>query len=214
MKPSKTAWLVTPQAPDSIFGGLGSISGNDTIIAVDGGLKRCIELGLKADYLCGDLDSIATELYATMQPHRIWRFPERKNETDTELAIIKAMEKGAQKIIVLNAMQGRVDHILGLIQNLCFGFQNGIDIAIETSCQRVFFLPKVWKAQGFEGCLLSLIAFGGDAIFTSSSGLSWPLDGLTLKPELSRGISNEIISNQLSIKVADGRALAILTKSG
>lgn len=59
MKSLPTAWLITPQAPDCTWSGYDAIEPQDLVIAIDGGLLRCMELRLKVDYLCGDMDSIA-----------------------------------------------------------------------------------------------------------------------------------------------------------
>lgn len=208
------AWLITPQAPSEIWSGYSGIEADDLVVAVDGGLRRCKELGLIPLYLCGDLDSVRDQELQGFPEERIWAFPTDKDETDTELAMLKCLELGYTQIVICNDMQGRIDHGLGLIQNLRLGFLKGLDIRIETSFQRLWFLPPVWEAEGLRGCLLSLVTFGESAVFSHSEGLKWPLDGLELKPELSRGISNLIISERASIRLTGGPVLAILSKRG
>ncbi len=70
MKPPSKAWLITPQAPPESWKGYQGISPEDLIIAVDGGLKRCLELAWEPHYLCGDLDSVDEGLIASYPPGR------------------------------------------------------------------------------------------------------------------------------------------------
>lgn len=214
MNPPAKAWLITPQAPPKTWKGYGSIAPGDLIIAVDGGLKRCLDLAWEPQYLCGDLDSLDVNMVAYLPENQIWRFLADKNETDTELALLKCMELGIRDVVICNDMSGRVDHLLGLVQNLLLAFKHGIRARIYTGGQELFFLPSEWGADGLEGYLISLIAWEREARFESSEGLKWDLTGLCLKPDLSRGISNEIVSERVSIKLASGQALAVLTEIG
>ncbi|HOH78749.1 MAG TPA: thiamine diphosphokinase [Candidatus Cloacimonadota bacterium] len=214
MKPPSKAWLITPQAPPESWKGYQGISPEDLIIAVDGGLKRCLELAWEPHYLCGDLDSVDEGLIASYPTGQIWRFPREKNETDTELALRKCMELGIRDLLICNDLSGRADHALGLVQNLLLAHKQGLQAKILTGGQELFFLPPLWEITGRKGCLLSLIAWEGEARFEASEGLKWDLSGLALRTELSRGISNEITSETVSIRLASGLALAVLTEIG
>lgn len=214
MKASSRAWLITAHAPGQVYSGFESIASQDIIIAVDGGLELCLEKGLEVDYLCGDLDSVRPELVAQLPPERIWRFNANKNETDTELAILNCIRLGISEMVILNDMGGRVDHALGLIQNLLFAHLQQVSIRLETQDQQIFFLPEFWEARGLQGCLLSLLAHNEEAVFAMSEGLKWDLSKLSLRPGLSRGISNEIISDYVCIHKSLGQVLAVLTKIG
>jgi len=211
---NKTAWIITPWAPDTLFDSYQAISSSDIIIAVDGGLERCLALELEADYLCGDLDSLDASLVQTFPQEKTWRFPEDKNETDTELALMKIQEVGIRKAVICNDMQGRVDHVLGLIQNLQWAHLHDIDACVQSESQKLFIIDNSFHAKGYKGCLLSLVALKQAAHFKCSSGLKWDLKGLTLEPHLSRGISNQITADNLQIELAEGAVLATITKRG
>ncbi|NLK49212.1 MAG: thiamine diphosphokinase [Candidatus Cloacimonetes bacterium] len=212
MKSLPTAWLITPQAPDWTWSGYDAIQPQDLVIAIDGGLLRCMELGLKVDYLCGDMDSIADGWQQHISPDRVWRFDPYKNETDNELAIQRLLQMNFQRMQIINNMGGRVDHLLGLIQNLLYAHRQGVMACLENANQRAFFLPRKWQAMGLKGCKLSLVAYGTSALFEASEGLEWSLKSLALYPHLSRGISNDIIADKVSISLENGDCLAVLTK--
>lgn len=209
-----TAWIITPWAPDTLFCSYQAISTSDTIIAVDGGLARCLTLGLEADYLCGDLDSLDEKLVQGFPQDKTWRFPRDKNETDTELALMQTLELGINKAVICNDLQGRVDHVFGLVQNLQWARLHGIQASVQSASQCLFLIDKSFHAKGYQGCLLSLVALKQAAQLKHSHGLKWPLKDLTLQPHLSRGISNEITSDNLEIELAAGLLLATITKIG
>jgi thiamine pyrophosphokinase len=214
MMPPHRAWLITPQAPAEIWSGYGNIASDDLIIAVDGGLKRCLELNLSPHYLCGDLDSVDPSIYESFPQDRIWLFERDKNETDTELAVLKSMELGIKNITICNDMSGRQDHAQGLIQNMLLAHLHKVACDIDSGTQRLLFMPGIWEIKDLMGSLLSLIAWQQNARIATSDGLRWSLDELRLKAELSRGISNEIIADNALIRVVSGLVLAILTKRG
>ena len=78
----------------------------ERIIAVDGGLKAVKELGLEPDVIVGDFDSVdplVLEYYRSRE-HIVWdvRRPE-KDETDTELAFLRAQAMGCTDLVILGA---------------------------------------------------------------------------------------------------------------
>jgi thiamine pyrophosphokinase len=208
------AWIITPRAPETLFDSYQAISSSDIIIAVDGGLERCIALGLEADYLCGDLDSLDRSLMQTFPKEKTWLFPQDKDETDTELALIQIHKMGIQEAVICNDLQGRIDHVLGLIQNLQWALQHGVKACVQSESQKLFIMDNSFHAKGYRGCLLSLVALKQSAHFQRSSGLKWALKDLTLEPHLSRGISNQITGDNLEIELAEGAVLATITKIG
>ncbi len=209
-----TAWIITPCAPDILFDSYQAISSSDIIIAVDGGLERCRALGLEADYLCGDLDSLDDAYLKTFPQDKIWRFPQDKNETDTELALLKARTLEIRNAVICNDMQGRVDHVMGLVQNLQWARLHGIQACVQSASQSLFIIDNSFQAKGYRGCLLSLVALNQPAHLKRSSGLKWVLKDLVLEPHLSRGISNVILDDNLEIELTDGMLLATITKIG
>ncbi len=207
------AWLFTNHSPAEIFSSYRSIDlSQDLIIAVDNGLEQVAKLGLAPDLIVGDLDSVAPELLARYQSCEKLLHPEQKNETDTELALSWCFQNGIASVVICNDLKGRFDHALGIIQNILLAHHQGMEAVIESENQQAFFLQKVTSLKGKEGMLLSLLAWGGKARFEDSEGLAYPLDGLTLYPHLSRGISNRITAPAATLRLVSGEVLALLTK--
>ena len=92
------------------------------VIAADGGFARARAVGLRPTLLVGDLDSLAPGLVeeATAAGVDVRRAPVGKDESDTELALLAAVERGATRITVLGAFGGA---IVGLVLGLVNAFK-------------------------------------------------------------------------------------------
>lgn len=208
-----TAWIFTNRAPAEIFSCYSSINPEtDFLVAADGGLARMRALGLVPGLIVGDLDSVPEELLALYPDVTLERHPRRKNETDAELALLSCLRRESRQIVLVNDLAGRFDHALALVQLLTLSAGKGRPASLEAERQRLFFLEPDTRIPDCAGCHLSLLAWQEPAFFGGSEGLEYPLTGVTLTPQLSRGISNRVLSADASIRLTGGRALAILSK--
>lgn len=208
------AFVFTSHSPHECLSGYASILPEDHLIAVDGGLAKLDELGLTPHIIIGDMDSVSPQLLEKY--HHIPRlsYASEKNETDTELALNWCMEQECyQEIMILNDLQGRFDHCLGLVQNLLLLKKQkpDIDARIESRNEQLFILNHSTRITGKKGALLSLIALSEMAYTWTYFGLKYSLKDLKLYPHLSRGISNEITDDNAVICVNSGYILAVLT---
>lgn len=89
----------------------------DFLIAADGGANHLIRCGLIPHLLIGDLDSIAPSdlAYCEAENVEFLAFPKDKDETDLELALIEALKRGFQKIVLTRVLGDLPDHTLGNI---------------------------------------------------------------------------------------------------
>src|SRR5688572_1592542 len=80
-------------------------------IAADGGARYLQALGVLPDLVVGDMDSLAPQALDALAALGVplERHPAEKNETDLELALLRAVERGAGPITVLAALGGRPD---------------------------------------------------------------------------------------------------------
>ncbi len=209
----RTAWLITATSPEEIFGTYAAIDrSKDLVIAVDAGLQRVHALGLVPDLIIGDMDSVDEELLNQYSACPQLRHPVAKNETDTELALLWCLEAGVGEIVICNGLEGRFDHSLALLQNLEMLHGKGVPARIASARQKLWFLDPETLLNGCRGCQLSLLAWGSAAELAGSTGLRYPLAGLTLHPRITRGVSNLVESDAAIIKLASGLILAILTE--
>jgi thiamine pyrophosphokinase len=158
------------------------------------------------------MDSILSDILAKYQEKvPILKYSTEKDETDCELAVRWCIENKIEEIVIINSLEGRFDHVMGLIQNLLYAHRNNIKARIETKKQQIFFLEHDISIQGKKGMHISLIPFSPIVHNVKTEGLAFPLDNEDLFQYQSRGISNRFDSDSIRIQFINGDLLAILT---
>ena len=89
---------------------------DDLRIAADSGLRAADALSDRVDILVGDFDSLGEPpARAGME---VVRVPAEKDLTDTQLALEIAVSRGADEIILIAGLSGRLDHTLSTLSVL------------------------------------------------------------------------------------------------
>lgn len=185
------------------------------VVAADGGARHAAELGRSLDLWVGDGDSLGedglAELAAAGVPIR--RLAVDKDESDTELALLAAIEAGARRITILGALGGlRFDHGLANVWLLADPRLAGCDVRIVDAAARIRLLgPGRHSVGGRVGDIVSLMPFGGEAGGVTTSGLRYPLRGEPLPLGPSRGLSNVRAADDAAITLEAGRLLVAET---
>ncbi len=185
----------------------------DMIIAADGGALHCLEKGIFPDLAVGDFDSLSPACVKVLQEQgtEIRQYPAQKDQTDLELALDAALEKGAEEIIILGALGGRWDMtianvmILSRVQtaNCRIRMMDGdLEMQAIRSGQKI-------RIKGQKGDTLSLIPLSQEAEGISLEGLEYPLCEETLKLGSTRGISNVMLGTDASASLRKGLLLCI-----
>ena len=185
----------------------------DWIIGADGGAARALAWGLLPDLVIGDMDSLpdAARNVLVSGGCRFVEHPRAKDETDLELALVHAVKEGAQEIIVLGALGGRLDHTWANVLLLALPALAGVSVRIAEGDQQALLARsgETVELEGTPGDLVSLLPLGGDACGVTTRGLAWALDGDTLRFGASRGVSNEMTSDKAGIQVGEGLLLVV-----
>ena len=66
----------------------------DYVVCADAGMKFCHTAGIQPDLILGDFDSVDDASYTYFKktcPERMEQYPTHKDETDTELALLRAI---------------------------------------------------------------------------------------------------------------------------
>ncbi len=107
------------------------------IIAADGGVRVAAHYGLRIDIVIGDMDSLPADDLAALaaQGTQILRHPAEKDETDLELALNLAVERGATWLRVIGATGGRLDQILSNIYLLALPSLDSRDVQLVAGKQ-------------------------------------------------------------------------------
>ncbi len=167
---------------------------------------------VKIDETLGDFDS----LKEIPHPAPLQTFPAEKDETDGELAVDRALELGAEELIVFYGGGGkREDHFLGNLHLMYKAMRAGVKrVVSRTNGARIFLCGE--GGQEFvcqKGQTVSLLPFGGDAHIMEIGGLKYAPDDLWLCYGSTRGISNLTVNGEgFSFRVTKGYALVIINE--
>ena len=186
----------------------------DMVISADSGMEFCREAELLPDLILGDFDSASPQTLAFFKkecPERIETFPARKDWTDTELAIIKALDAGAGKITVLGGTGTRLDHVLGNIHLLKKALDAGAECVLADAHNRIRMTAGTLKLNKKEqfGKYVSLVPFTSQITGLTLRGFAYNVDNVTLTAGTSLGISNEIQAEEAVIDFQEGILLVM-----
>lgn len=184
------------------------------VIGADGGALHAEMLGLELDLTIGDFDSLSPETLSELaaQGVEVRRFPAEKNETDLELALIAAVERGADHIVVLGATGGRLDMTLASILLLSHLALVNTRTEIWVEMQTTWLMrPPGGEIRGQEGDTISLLPIGGDSLGVKTENLVYPLKEETLVFGPARGVSNVMSADLAHVSFETGLLLMIHT---
>ena len=185
----------------------------DFVIAADSGLHGARALGLQVDAVVGDMDSVDMQLLDEVRSAGavIKPAPIDKDATDTELALLFAAERGAERIVVVTGGGGRLDHQLGVLNVLLHPRLANINVEMFWDTAHVVVLrgPGSTEIHGRQGEIVGLLPIGADAIGITTDGLAWPLDHETIPAYSTRGVSNELVRTSAIISLTQGHLLII-----
>lgn len=176
----------------------------DYVICADSGFRHATAIGIAPDILLGDFDSIA-KLPTDVE---VIRYPAEKDETDLQIAIRHAMEKGYYSLLVIGAFGGRTDHFLGNICLLNWAKKQGADIVMQDGDTVIRLVTDDLILPRKEQFYLSVIPLSEDAV-VSISGVKYPLHAHKMAFGDTLGISNEFSENTAHITVHSGKVLVI-----
>ena len=191
-----------------------ALQGDDFLVAVDGGLHHLQDLGLNPHLLIGDMDSLsAQEVEACRQAGiEILRFPPAKNKTDLELALDEVLKRGYRNILIAFALGGRLDQTLGNLALLSRPDLDDCSMRIDDGLTEVALLRHTITLACQPGDTVSLLPWGGEAGGVVTHGLEYALEGETLLPWQTRGISNRCTGKRFSVSLEQGALLLIHTR--
>ena len=184
------------------------------VVAADAGLRHARRLGLEPQLLVGDLDSLGGSPPAGVAPGRpeVLRSPVDKDESDTELALVEAVRRGATRITVLGALGGaRLDHALANVWLLAHPALAAVDVVLLDAGARVRLVqgPAEQPLPGRIGATVTLLPFGGDAEGITTRALRYPLDGEPLRTGPARGLSNVREGGDAAVTLSTGALLVV-----
>ncbi len=176
---------------------------DDLTVAADSGYHNALALGERVDILLGDFDSIG-------EPPHGGRFeriqvPAEKDLTDTQLAVEVALDRGAEEIILVGGLSGRLDHTLSTLAILEDLSARGIYATLTDGQSRVRYMKSTSTLIARSAYkYLSLLAADDVVKGVTVEGCKYPLKKATLRRSLQFAVSNEITGNVALISVKKG----------
>lgn len=185
----------------------------DLVLAADGGYRALYSLGYTPDLLLGDFDSLGDLPLPPDLP--VLRFPARKDDTDTGLALRHGLDRGFRDFALYGCAGGRVDHLLANLQSMARISRLGATIRLAAPEYDAWALtgpaphasaPATPDALAPAavlalpprpgGTLVSVFCHGDRAEGVTLTGLSYPLDGADLTGDFPLGVSNRRLEGQ------------------
>ena len=181
---------------------------DDLCIAADQGYHTAKTLGERIDLLLGDFDSIGS--VPGDEGMEIQRVPAEKDYTDTQLAVEIALERGADEIIIIGGLSGRLDHTLSTLAILEDLNTRGVYCTVTDGQNRVRYMKSTSTLIARSPYkYLSLIAADEVVKGVDIEGCKYPLKKATLRRSHQFAVSNEITGNVAFISVKKGGVFII-----
>lgn len=181
--------------------------GAEIIIAADSGWIQARKLGIEPTLCVGDYDSSDIPHFANVK-----LLPCEKDDTDTMYAARCAVKQGAEEVVLLGALGGRIDHTLANFSVLLYLSKHGIKAMAADETTQIMVLGEGSHSLNAQKVYVSLFPVGKKASGITLKGFKYPLEDETIKASFPIGISNEFAEETAEITVGDGALYCILTK--
>lgn len=176
---------------------------DDIIIAADSGYNNAVSMGLTPHLLVGDFDSLGKKNIPS--GIKTVELPEEKDVTDTHVAIDAAIENGAEQIVIIGGLDGRLDHTLSNLAILRDLFEKNIYAVITDGVNRVRYIRSTSTLLARSRYkYFSLIADDERVKGVDIEGGKYPLKNATILCKHQYAVSNEITGNCALIAVKKG----------
>lgn len=181
------------------------LTGEELVIAADGGLAHTRKLGIVPDVILGDFDSLG------YTPEGANVFPVEKDDTDAMLAVRRGLAEGCETFFLYGSLDGpRLDHTVANFQTLQFLADHGATGYLIGNREMVTVVKNstLHFPAGQKGTI-SVFCLGPDAKGVTLEGLYYPLNNGTLTAGFPLGVSNHFTGEKAAITVREGSLLVI-----
>jgi len=183
----------------------------DLLIAADGGARYLLAFDIVPHIAVGDFDSLDVEVLDRLVQSgvKVERHSVHKNETDLELALLRAIERGAKCVHVLAALGGRPDQHLANLQLLTHPSLAQVDVRLLHRGWEIFAVRDQIDIIGAPQDIVSLLPMTEEVSGIVTEGLFYPLRNETLRLGPARGVSNVMTSTSARVTVGSGILLGM-----
>ena len=170
------------------------------VIACDRGWRWAERLGLRPDLVVGDFDSAPPPEELPVERH-----PTRKDDTDTMLALRRAIELGWRELAVCCALGGRFDHAFANVQAAAWAVRRGGRVRLlGKGTEILVFGGGVERFPRREGWSLSLFSLSDRCDGVTVTGTKYACEDVLLTGDFPLGVSNVWASEEAEVRVSNG----------
>lgn len=180
---------------------------DDLCIAADAGYLNAQALGERVDIILGDFDSYTSELPEKIEKIKV---PAEKDFTDTQLAVKEALTRGANEIVIIGGLSGRLDHTLSNIAILAELWRLNVHAVIADGINRIRYINSsstLIAKSGYK--YVSIIAISEKLKGVDIEGCKYPLKNAVLLRSNQYAVSNEVTGNCALISARKGEYYVI-----
>ena len=181
------------------------VSGDTFVIAADGGLRHTQRLGIAADAVIGDFDSLG------FAPEGANVFPVEKDDTDAMLAVRLGLARGCGEFLIYGGLDGpRLDHTVANFQVLQFLADRGaVGYLVGNSTMVTVVKEGTLRFPAGLSGNVSVFCMGADAEGVTETGLFYGLENGSLTSGFPLGVSNHFTREEAAISVEKGSLLVL-----
>ncbi len=173
------------------------------LFAADGGYNYAKEFDLPLQLVFGDFGSSDWPNF-----ENVIAYPREKDQTDSEIALDLAIERGYKNVWFIAPFGGRLDHTLANLALLQKAAAKGVELYLYDGENLAFLLSKgVHRLNGAYRYVSFLPTLSNTVV--SLEGFKYPLKNQEIPRDSTLGISNEPICDQPIVMVHHGAVLCI-----
>ena len=174
----------------------------DLVIAADKGAENAIRLGYQPHHVVGDFDSISPKTRHKLKAAQFHRYKLDKDYSDAELALRLLLRKKPNRVTVIGALGGRLDHTLANLSLLA-----RIPLKVPTKIidheLEIYLVRRRLKLSGKPGDLVSILPFQARGVRVTLKGFRYSMRNTILSPG-AHGLSNEMKLSPATVSVKNG----------
>ena len=188
----------------------------DKWIGVDRGALYLIDRRIFPNAIVGDFDSVTAEEFARISEAvtHIEQFQSEKDETDTDLALLQAIQYEPTEIYLTGVTGGRLDHYEAALRSLYTlqaRYPHIIFKMINQQNEIQFLLPGKHTLNKTDYTYISFFTYGQTLRNVTLRGVKYETTNETIEQGTTRFTSNEVLSDG-SISFEGGICLMISSK--
>lgn len=184
-------------------------------IGADRGALYLLEEGIVPHEIIGDFDSLSEEEWNNInsQVQKIEKYQAEKDETDTDLALLKAITYSPKEILLTGVTGGRLDHFEAALRRVYqtqTQFPHIQHKIINKHNEISILLPgkhKIFRDEKYR--YLSFFSYKQSVENVTIRGVKYETTSETIELETSRFTSNELVSEEGYISFSSGICLMI-----